>query len=114
MKLLLDANISWRIVKNISPYVKECIHVDNCDLQVPAKDIEIWEYAKANQLIIITNDEDFINFSTIYGYPPKIVLIKTGNLRRNSIQELLLKYLDDIQLLVESPDAGILEIIGKY
>jgi len=114
MKLLLDANISWRIVKNIESYVEECNHVDNCDLKVPAKDIEIWNYAKANQFIIITNDEDFINFSTIYGYPPKIVIIKTGNLRRNLVQELLLKYLDDIKLLHASSDTGILEIIGKY
>lgn len=114
MKLLLDANISWRIIKNIEPYVDECIYVDQCDLKVPAKDIEIWDYAKANQYIIITNDDDFINYSTIYGYPPKIVIMKTGNLRRIFVQELLLKYLDDIKLLHESSDTGILEIIGKY
>jgi len=113
MKLLLDANISWRITKILDPYVDVCIHVDHCDLKVPAKDKEIWEYAEANQYIIITNDDDFINFSAIYGYPPKIVIIKTGNLRRIFVQELLLKYLDDIKLLHESSDTGILEIIGK-
>ncbi|MEZ4910785.1 MAG: DUF5615 family PIN-like protein [Saprospiraceae bacterium] len=66
MKLLLDANISWRIVKNIESYVEKCIHVDNCDLKVPAQDIEIWNFAKANQFIIITNDEDFKFFYNLW------------------------------------------------
>jgi predicted nuclease of predicted toxin-antitoxin system len=64
--------------------------------------------------MIITNDDDFINYSTIYGYPPKIVIMKTGNLRRIYVQELLFKYLDDIKLLHKSSETGILEIFGKY
>ena len=114
MKLLLDANISWRIIKSLKPFVEECIHVDQCNLKVPAKDIEIWNFAKTNEYIIITNDDDFINFSTIYGYPPKIVIFKTGNLNRVYVQDLLLKYLNNIKQMHESNDTGILEILDKF
>ena len=76
MKFLIDANISWRICKSLQAYVAECIHVDYCKLRVPAKDFEIWEFAKTHNYIIITNYEDFINLSTLYGFPPKIVVLK--------------------------------------
>jgi len=41
MKLLLDANLSWRLCSELSQYFDEVKHVDNIDLNVPAKDHEI-------------------------------------------------------------------------
>jgi predicted nuclease of predicted toxin-antitoxin system len=38
MKLLLDANISWRLINLISDYFPESIHVNNTGLPKPAKD----------------------------------------------------------------------------
>ena len=48
-------------------------------LAVPANDIEIWDYALLNNLIIITNDDDFLNLATQKGFPPKVVLLRIGN-----------------------------------
>ena len=62
MKLLLDANVSWRLAARLQPYFSDCLHVDHIGLSVPAKDIEIWNYALANDCIIVTNDEDFLIF----------------------------------------------------
>ena len=45
MKLLLDANISWRLVAKLKIYFDDCLHVDHIGLTVPAKDAEIWAYA---------------------------------------------------------------------
>ncbi|MEO6330270.1 MAG: DUF5615 family PIN-like protein [Ginsengibacter sp.] len=45
MKLLLDANISWRLANKLKIYFDDCTHVDHVELAVPARDIEIWEYA---------------------------------------------------------------------
>jgi predicted nuclease of predicted toxin-antitoxin system len=41
MKLLLDANLSWRLVEKLKPYFDDCVHVDKCNLPVPAKDLEV-------------------------------------------------------------------------
>jgi predicted nuclease of predicted toxin-antitoxin system len=41
MKLLLDANLSWRLVKSINKLGFDCHHVENIGLKVPSKDIEI-------------------------------------------------------------------------
>lgn len=54
MKLLLDANISWRLAARLKSHFEECLHVDYTGLNIPAQDIEIWNYALNNNLIIIT------------------------------------------------------------
>lgn len=42
-------------------------------------DTVIWTYARQHDFIIVTKDSDFVDLSTLYGQPPKIILLKTGN-----------------------------------
>ena len=111
VSLLLDANLSWRSVEVLKKHYDSCTHVDNIGINVPAKDIEIWNYAKLNQMVIITNDEDFLNIQVLMGFPPKIVLLKTGNLKRKQVEDILLKIRQDICSLIESNEYGLLEIL---
>ncbi len=46
MKLLLDANISWRLTTVLKEHFTECLHVDYVGLSSPPKDIDIWRFAK--------------------------------------------------------------------
>ena len=110
MKLLFDANISWRISEKLKLHFDDCLHVDYIGLNIPAKDIDIWNFAKQNDLIIITNDDDFLNFSNIKGFPPKVVLLKTGNQSNQFIHELILKHKTDIAELNNTNDYGLIEI----
>ena len=110
MKLLLDANLSWRLASFLSEYFGECIHVNQTKLQKPAKDIEIWDYAAANGFIIVTQDSDFLNIFETKGYPPKIILLRTGNKHNKEMGELLLHLKSSIEDL-EKNNFGLLEII---
>jgi predicted nuclease of predicted toxin-antitoxin system len=110
MKLLLDANISWRLIANLKPYFTACFHVDHIGLTIPAKDSEIWNYALVNGLIIVTNDEDFLNLASGKGFPPKVVLLRTGNQSNHFIRELLIRHRQDIENLFQSIEYGFLEI----
>jgi len=56
MKLLLDANLSWRLVATLQQHFTDCLHVDNIGLPIPATDQAIWNYAKENEFLIVTND----------------------------------------------------------
>ena len=78
-------------------------------LAVPANDIEIWDYALINNLIIVTNDDDFLNLATDNGFPPKVVLLRTGNQSNNYLLELLINK-DEIKALFLSNEYGFLEI----
>jgi len=111
MKLLLDANISWRLSSFFEKNFGECIHVNKTDLQLPAKDQEIWQYAKKHGYTIVTQDTDFLNFLEMKGYPPKVVLIKTGNINRKQMELIILQAKPSIVELYINDEYGLLEIM---
>lgn len=110
MKLLLDANLSWRLAEKLKAHFADCLHVDRTGLAVPAKDAAIWAYALQHRLILVTNDEDFLDFARIKGFPPKVVLLRTGNQSNDAIFSLLIKHQADIAFLESSEETGVLEI----
>lgn len=110
MKLLLDANISWRLVVILKIHFEDCLHVDSSGLTIPAKDNDIWAYASRNNFIIVTNDDDFLNLANVKGFPPKVVLLRTGNQSSSFIGELLLRHKEEIAALSASSEYGFLEI----
>ena len=110
LNLLLDANISWRLVKELSPFADAVNHVDLIGLTIPAKDGEIWDYAKENNFIIISNDAYFLDILNWKGFPPKVVLLKTGNQSNFYLLSLIIKHIADIIDLSKSKDIGLLEI----
>ena len=110
MKLLLDANISWRLVSRLKLHFEECLHVDNIGITIPASDTKIWNFAFENECIIVTNDEDFMNFSNIKGFPPKVILLRTGNQSNAFIETLLITHKEDISALKQSDEYGVLEL----
>jgi len=111
IRLLLDANLSWRSVKALSAYFDACNHVDTIGLSVPAQDIEIWAYALKNNFLVVTNDEDFLYLSTIKGFPPKIILLKTGNQSRQFIEQILIEKKEQISTFAASSEYGVLELL---
>jgi predicted nuclease of predicted toxin-antitoxin system len=50
MKLLLDENLSWRMIKKLAPFFEEVIHVSELKIIQPADDISIWNYARGTVL----------------------------------------------------------------
>ena len=110
MKLLLDANISWRLTALLSEQFGECAHVNQTSLSIPAKDTEIWDFAATNGFTIVSQDSDFLNLFEVRGYPPKIILLRTGNKSRKEICEILVSAKPEIEDL-EKSDYGLLEII---
>ena len=44
-----------------------------------ADDSEIWEFAKAQNFCIVTQDADFAERSHLYGAPPKVIWLRCGN-----------------------------------
>jgi len=111
MKLLLDANVSWRLAPALKEHFGECIHVDDIsELEFPAADVKIWQYAKDNGYTIVTHDNDFSDLMAIRGFPPKIVWLRTLNSSRKFTSDLLIRSKQSIQELLKSKDSGILEI----
>jgi predicted nuclease of predicted toxin-antitoxin system len=109
MKLLLDENISWRIAKYIENYFDEIIHVTSVHNH-RLNDLEIWLYAKENNLTILTFDEDFRSFASYFGFPPKVILLKTGNVSKLVLKDKLILNIDSIIEFNKNNEFGILQI----
>lgn len=111
ISLLLDANISWRSIAVLKKYFLDCLHVDSIGLLVPATDTQIWEYAKQHNLTIVSNDEDFLSLLLSRGFPPKVILLKTGNQTRHKVEEILIELREKIEEFCQSTEHGLLEIV---
>ncbi len=109
MKLLLDQNISYRLVKKIEQKFPGTLHVGKVGL-INKTDIEIWEYARKEDYIIVTFDSDFFDFSLTKGQPPKLIWIRSGNTTTNNIDRLLTEKADQISIFASDPIIGCLEI----
>ena len=110
MKLLLDANVSWRLTAVLTEHFGSCIHVNKTELPKPAKDSEIWKYAAENRYTIVTQDSDFLNILETKGFPTKIILLRVGNIDRKTTENILLDNKSSI-LDLENSNYGLLEII---
>ncbi len=112
MNILFDQNISPRIIKHLSDLFQGALHIRNVGLE-DTSDVLIFEFAKKNNLAIVTFDSDFVDLNVIRGIPPKIIWMKTGNLTTKSVAELLNKNCDLIKKFLESEqtEQEILEII---
>lgn len=110
MKWLLDANLSYRLVKQLADLPIAVVHVSRTGLPVPADDREIWDWARTNGYVVVTNDEDFYRFAGVLGFPPKVVMLRTGNQSTRFMAALLAHHLNDIGQLNSSVENGVLEL----
>ena len=84
--------------------------MNQTELPKPAKDTEIWNYAAKNGYIIVTKDSDFLNLIETRGYPPKLILLRTGNMDRKGTEKILVQAKTSVEDL-EKNDYGLLEIV---
>jgi predicted nuclease of predicted toxin-antitoxin system len=110
MKLLLDENVSWRLAKLLADIFPYSVHVTDVLLKQPATDADIWNFARQNNFIILTQDEDFEAIALLRGHPPKIVLLRAGNLSTKGIEELLRSRLALIRAFIEDTEKVLLEL----
>jgi predicted nuclease of predicted toxin-antitoxin system len=109
MKLLIDENVSFRIVKQLNELFPDSVHVT--DVVPPLKnDFSIYQYAKDNNFTIVTFDEDFIEIQALKGFPPKIIWLRMGNSSTLNILHKLSINVQSIKDLSNNTQLSILEI----
>jgi len=112
MKLLFDENLSFKLRAKMQDAFPGSKHVRDLGLE-QAEDIEIWEFSKNKNFVIVTKDADFNDLSVMWGYPPYIVWLRTGNTRVRQIESILRAYQERIEKSVSEGKYGIVEIKGS-
>ncbi|TVQ25960.1 MAG: hypothetical protein EA382_06195 [Spirochaetaceae bacterium] len=109
MKLLLDQNLSPRIVDRIRDDFPGSIHVRDVELST-SLDGTVWRFAKTNGYAIVTKDADFHQRILVFGHPPKVIWIQRGNCTTTTVIDLLLRHYGRITAFLEDADTGFLTI----
>ena len=110
IRILIDQNISHRIIPKISTTFSAVEHVRNLGLQ-QASDYEIFLQARGQQFdAILTIDEDFLNLIQVFGSPPKIIWLRLGNCQTDYIASVLVAYREQIESFMLNDELKILQI----
>lgn len=88
MRLLLDQNLSRRLVAVLAAEFADSRHVAECGLDT-ATDDQVWDFARQRGYAIVSKDSDFRQLAFLHGPPPKVIWIRTGNVTTNAIAQLL-------------------------
>jgi len=107
VKLLLDGNISDRIVPQIVDLFPHSTHVKFVALH-PVDDSMVWEWARRHEFTIVTKDTDFHQRSIVFGHPPKVVWLRVGNCPTSLIVNLLRNRSNVIRTFIESLTESLL------
>lgn len=109
MKLLFDENLSPKLAGLLADLFPDSVHVRDASLKA-ADDLVVWEYAKNNDLMIVSKDSDMHQRSFVFGYPPKVVWVRLGNCSTADVEKLLRKNFAAIKAFYEDDYASFLSL----
>ena len=75
-----------------------------------ADDLSIWNFAKTNNLVIVTQDSDYSDWNKLRGAPPKIVWLRCGNASVDQIQQKLRSATDRILRMESNTGVKVVEV----
>ena len=107
MKLLLDENLSHRLVPRLTDAFPGTAHVEEVELRAQA-DTAIWDYAAQEDFVIVSKDDDFRQLSFFRGHPPKVIWLMVGNAGTDAIAALLLRSQERIAAFVDRTEDALL------
>ncbi|MDE0510987.1 MAG: DUF5615 family PIN-like protein [Gammaproteobacteria bacterium] len=109
MKLLIDENLSPRLVNFLSTKFPGSVHVRDVGL-ARADDETIWSYARDHGFAIVSKDSDFHLKAFKSGPYPKVIWIQRGNCTTKEIMILLEDYLSVLRDFDKSTGVAFLEL----
>lgn len=107
MKLLLDENLSHRLLAAIQSDFPDSAHVRDVGL-AHADDATIWAFAREHGYTIVSKDADFHQRSFVYGHPPKVVWLRVGNNTTEQVAGTLRRHVNDIRAFARDEETAFL------
>lgn len=110
MKLLFNQNLSPRLVGRVVDLFPGSSHVSSVELD-QATDVEVWEYARSHNFVLVSKDADFSELGLLRGFPPKVIWLRIGNCTMAQIEDLLRHHQEAIKQLEVDATIGILTLV---
>ena len=109
VRLLLDENLSERLLKSLSDAFPGSNHVRMLG-SGGASDGAVWQLARNGGYVLVTRDEDFIGLSITRGAPPQVIWLNLGNANNAAISAVLHARRADIERFVAQEEHSFLAL----
>lgn len=106
MSLLIDANLSPRLIARLSTRFPIAVHATQLGLQ--DDDFAIWLHAKENALVVLTQDADFQWLALVKPDAPKVIRVRLGNCSTTAVASLIENQWDAIEAFLNDAESKIL------
>jgi predicted nuclease of predicted toxin-antitoxin system len=109
MKLLFDQNLSHKLCKRLAELYPDSNHVRLLGMSQEI-DMVIWVYARLNDFVLVSFDEDIANLAIFRGIPPKVIWLRCGNQSTDEIERIFRLHFAQIEQFVRDPVTAYLEL----
>lgn len=109
MKMLLDNNLSPKLVASIGDIFPDSSHVAFLGLD-RASDQVVWSLAYKQGYTLVSKDSDFNESLNRHGFSPKVIWLRLGNCKTAEIEQALRNPSEAIIAFGDDLDAGLIEI----
>lgn len=107
MRLLLDQNLSQRLLPRLDPCFPGSKHVKDFGL-TGDDDERIWRFAAAEGFILVSKDADFFYRGLLRAHPPKFIYVRAGNCSSALIADLLIGHAEQIEAFTADGTESVL------
>jgi predicted nuclease of predicted toxin-antitoxin system len=84
VKFLVDNQLPAVLARALQKSGVDCVHVSDIGLE-KASDSKIWAYVAESRCILITKDEDFFHRAARSMEPHRIIWVRLGNCRNETL-----------------------------
>ena len=109
MKLVLDQNLSYKLLLSLNQQYPGSKHVKDFGL-TGDDDEAIWNLALREQFTIVSKDADFLHRSLLRGHPPKVIQLRIGNCTTQYIHNLFIREENMLKEFLDNPNEALLII----
>ena len=92
MKFLVDAQLPRRLARWLSDRGCDAVHTLDLPTGNATTDRDLIERADAEDRMVITKDDDFVQSFILCGQPARLWLISTGNIRNGALESLIAEH----------------------
>jgi predicted nuclease of predicted toxin-antitoxin system len=110
MRLLFDENLSPKLANRLSDLFPNSFHVRDVGMKATIDPV-VWDYAKDNDLMIVSKDADMHDLSLVFGNPPKVIWLRLRNCSTLQVENLLCRDFSAIQLFYEDENLSLLALL---
>jgi len=107
LKFIVDTQLPPKLSTFLKQIGLDSIHTSDFNKGHLLNDSEIIDIAKSQSRIIITKDKDFYDYFFLFGPPPKVLLLKVGNINNENLIELFKTAIQKVIFSYEN-DAGLI------